>query len=123
MPSRIRQTAVLSTARGCGFAGLAIVTAMLGFAHDPPAALKFGGYASLLTCFVLILMGLRATSTPYKRTEIWLLLEKHERPPAAFAQQVIGTVRRDVLLRFARFNGAIALVCFVGSFLLRAALG
>lgn len=94
MDAPVRHKAIISVARGCGFGGLAAVTAMLGFAHDPPAAVKFGGMSSLLTALVLLAKASRARFSPYKRTEIWLMLEANERPPAIFAQLVIGEARR-----------------------------
>lgn len=119
MDSPVRHKAIISTARGCGFAGLAVLTAMLGFAHDPPAAMKFGGMCSLLTALVLMIKASRARLAPYKRTEIWLMLEESERPPAILAQLVIGSVRREVLLLFALAHGHFALAFFAAALIWR----
>lgn len=112
MDAPVRHKAIISVARGCGFAGLAALTGMLGFAHDPPAAMKFGGMCSLLTAFVLLVKASRARFAPYKRTETWLMLEDNERPPAMFAQLVIGEARREALLQFALAHGLLALAFF-----------
>lgn len=122
MESPVRRKAIISTARGCGFAGLAGLTAMLGFAGDPPVAMKFGGMCSLLTAFVLLVKASRARLAPYKRTEIWLMLEENERPPAALAQIVIGTARREALLQFALAHALLALALFGLALVWRAAL-
>ena len=122
MESPVRYKAIVSTARGCGFAGLAALTAMLGLADDPPAAMKLGGLCSLLTAFVLLVKASRARFAPYKRTEIWLMLEENERPPVVLAQQVIGTARREAMLQFALAHGVFALAFFGLALVWRAAL-
>jgi hypothetical protein len=67
---------------------------------------------ALLVAAVLLLRAELAGRRPYKRTEVWLMLEKSERPPPAVAQQVIGSALRQVYVRFAlRFaTGAVALI-------------
>ena len=123
MRDKIETCAWISVARGCGFAGLAILCAMTGMSFDPPAALKFGGFSTLLVCAVLILKALRAAHVRYKDTETWLLLDDSDRPPAAIAQGLVMRARRQMLLSFARVNAMFATGCFSGSFLTRAWLG
>lgn len=122
MDAPVRHKAIISVARGCGFAGLAILTGMMGFAHDPPAAMKFGGICSLLTAFVLIVKASRARFAPYRRTGIWLMLEENERPPVILAQLVIGSARRETLLQFALAHGLFALTFLILALAWRAAL-
>jgi hypothetical protein len=99
---RIEALADLSVARGCAFACLAIMTMMIGFLGDPALALRAGAVMALLVAAVLLLKSELAGSRNYKRTEVWLMLEKHERPRAADAQQIIGRVLKLAYARFAR---------------------
>ena len=99
--SKVEQLAFTCIARGCGFAMLGIGTLMIGLAGDLAVALRAGGYSFLILCFVLMLMAWRAPVTPYKRTELWLLLDPAERPGDAVAQSIISSARRDACLDFA----------------------
>lgn len=107
---KIDQLAHASVARGCGFAMLALATFMVGLSAEFALALRAGGYGCLLISFVLITMGWRATFKPYKRTELWLMLEPNERPQPAVAQMIIGTARREAFLDFALRSAWLALV-------------
>lgn len=98
---KIDQTAHACVARACGFAMLAIATFMIGLSAEFALALRAGGYSCLLMCFILMAMGWRASSKPYKRTELWLMLEPGERPQPAVAQAVISTARREAFMDFA----------------------
>jgi hypothetical protein len=105
---RIREAAEVSTARGCGFAGLATICLMVGLASKVSNVFKGGGYCALLVCLVLLLMAHRAPSTRAKATEIWLMLSPQDRPPDALAQGIIGKIRRTTFLRFATYHAAAA---------------
>lgn len=98
---RVERFAEISVARGCAFAGLAIVTMMVGFLATPVTALKFGGIAGLLVAAVLLLKASRAHVKPYYNTELWLMLNPGERPVREIAQQVIGGALKEAYLRFA----------------------
>lgn len=91
----------MSVARGCGFAALGIFTFMIGLMGDPRLAFQTGGILTLVTCLVLLGRALRAPHRPYKRTEVWLMLDPDDRPRGDTAQQLIGVALRDVYLRFA----------------------
>lgn len=106
---KIDQLAHASVARGCGFAMLAIATFMIGLSGEFPLALRAGGYSCLLMCFVLIGMAWRAGEKPYKRTEIWLMLDPAERPQPAIAQSIISNARREAFLDFALRSAWLAL--------------
>ena len=56
-----------------------------------------------------------APSRSYKRTEVWLILAKEKRPPAAYAQRVIGNILRDTYHWFARQTTIISIVLLVTS--------
>lgn len=107
---RLRILAEISTARGCGFAGLAILCLMVGLSGNIAATLKAGGYCALLVMTVLLLMAQRAAQKPYKRTEIWLMLNEAERPPEPLAQRLLAGIRRATFLRFAAYHAAAAAV-------------
>jgi hypothetical protein len=98
---KLEQLALFSVARGCGFGFLAIATLVVGLSGNFSVALRAGGYLSLLMCSILILMAWRAPVAPYKSTELWIMLDPEERPQAAVAQRVIGTILREAYLTFA----------------------
>lgn len=111
----IRQIALMSTARGCGFASLAIVTAVFGFLDTPAFALKLGGVFLLLSATILILKAWRAPTVPYKRTEVWLLLPEDQRPNAAFAQDMIAAARIESFYRFAYVSATLSAILLTGA--------
>ena len=101
MLAAIEVLAEVSVARGCGFAGLAILTFMVGLSWDVVLASKVGGLLVLLGCSVLIVKAQRALRRPVRNTELWMMLDHGDRPSAAFAQRVIGEILRTCYLRFA----------------------
>jgi hypothetical protein len=111
---RLNQLATLSVARGVGFATLAIICAMIGFYGNPHALLKFGGLGALLVSAVLIMKARSAPQLAYRRTEVWLMLEPHERPPDAYAQRMIAAARQAALFRFAQASAMVS-VAFLAS--------
>jgi hypothetical protein len=110
----LERLATVSVARGVAFAGLAIVCTMVGFAGHLPALLKAGGIGFLLVTAVLIMKAQSAPRTRYKHTELWIMLEEHERPPVELAQQLIAAARQNALYRFAHV-GATVSAGFLGS--------
>lgn len=106
---RIRACAELSVRRGCGFAALAILTFMFGLSAAPVLALRAGAILTALASVVLFLKALRAPNRDYRRTELWVLLDRNHGLPEAHAERIINTVLRDVYLRYAEFAGLIAL--------------
>ena len=115
MLDRIERAAHLSVARGCGFAALAILTFFVGLSFDLRMAFKSAGILALLTSAVLLLKAQVARSRPYKRTELWVMLNPAERPQAAIAQQVIGTVLRETYLYFALHAAVVAALMLAGA--------
>jgi hypothetical protein len=101
MIQTIEELAEISIARGCGFAALAIATLTVGLSWDMVLAAKTGGLLALLVCAVLAGKAWRALARPVAKTELWLMLNRSERPSAANAQRVIGSVLRTCYLRFA----------------------
>lgn len=100
MEQRIRALAYLSVVRGCGFGLLTIFTAMVGVAADLSLVLRTGGIGLLLMAFILVLKAARAYRVSFRATEIWILLDKEQRPPAAIAGALIPRFRREALLLY-----------------------
>lgn len=117
MEDHIRRVAHTSVMRGCGFGMLAVVTSMIGLANDLALALKAGGLGMLLMTFVLIFKASRADRVPFKTTEVWVMLEKNERPPEALAPHMVAEARREALLRFAYLTAIIAVALLAGELL------
>jgi hypothetical protein len=99
-----RRLAAVSVARACGFAGLATLCVMVGLASEVANSLKAGGCCALLTSVVLLIKARRAPYRPVKRTELWVMLEKSERPPDAVAQGMLGNLLKSVYLKFASIH-------------------
>lgn len=110
METTIRRYAQLSIARGCGFGALAIATVMVGSASDLSLFFRSGGFSTLLMCFTLLIMAARADHVPVKRTEVWIMLPKENRPPVEVAAPLIARARKDYLLRFAYVAAIVASV-------------
>lgn len=113
---RLHVLAEISTARACGFAGLAILCLMVGLSSSLATTLKGGGYAALLVATVLLLMARRAPAKPYRRTELWLMLDDGERPPDALAQRLLAEARRAAFLRFAGYHAIAAALALMAAF-------
>lgn len=111
--NNIENLAEVSVARGCGFAALAIVTLMIGLSDQMHLSCKAGGTLTLGACLILAIRGLTAPSTPYKHTEVWVMLDTADRPQPAVAQRIIGKALRDAYLRFALHAAVLsaALLC------------
>lgn len=101
MPDIIRRLADLSIARGCGFACLAVACVMVSLAGNPARVFEAGGFGALLLSLALILKAHNARIDRYKRTEVWIMLEKNERPPEALAAEWITDARKTALLCWA----------------------
>ena len=117
-PARVRELALLSVSRGCGFAGLAIICFMVGLAGYPEVAMESGAFLMMATAATLVVKADQAVARPYQRTELWILLAPEERPRADYAQQLIGRTLREVYRRFASYFWLGGVLCFLGSFVL-----
>ncbi len=101
MPDTIRRLADLSIARGCGFAALGLACVMISLAGNLPRVFEAGGFGALLLSCVMIVKAQSARADNYKRTEVWIMLEKSERPPEALAADWITRARKAALLTWA----------------------
>ena len=109
--NRIREAAHHSVARGCGFAGLAIGTVMIGLSYDPHLSLRSGAILVTLMAVVLKLFALRAPNRDPRHTETWLLLEPDDLPPMPASRRLVCRVLAETYASFSRwiFAGALAL--------------
>lgn len=73
---RLRYYADLSIRRGCSFGLLAIGTGVVGMASDMRLATKAAAIGMSLMVAILLLKAMQAPRRSYKRTELWILIEK-----------------------------------------------
>lgn len=109
----IRRYAELSVRRGCGFALLAIVTAMVGFASEPWIAIRSGAVFVLITAVVLFWRGLSARQRNYRSTEVWLMIESAPALPHERLQAMIGGALAETYFAHARIAAYVALAMCV----------
>ncbi len=97
----IRRFAELSVRRGCGFAAIAIGSAMVGAASQPGICFRVGAGFAMLTAIVLYWRGRRAPTRNFRRTEVWLMMDD---PPAVSRerlQAMIGSALAEAYLAHA----------------------
>ncbi|MBI3199054.1 MAG: hypothetical protein HYZ40_16415 [Rhodospirillales bacterium] len=111
----IRRYAELSVRRGCGFALMAIATAMVGFSSEPWIAVRSGSVFVLIAALVLFWRGWTARARNYRRTEVWLMIEDAPALPRERLQDMIGGALADVYFSHARLAAYMALaMCIIG---------
>lgn len=113
--TEVERAAEQSVARGVGFGGLAVALVVAGLAGYPQLALRSGAALTLLMWAILRLRALGARRRPYKRTEVWLMLEPRPDWPAEQAQRVIGEALERVQERYARWVLATAVALWLAS--------
>jgi hypothetical protein len=109
----MRRVAYETVLRACGFASLAIFCVMIGMSFNPRLAFQAGGFLTTIMAFVLILKSREALTKDYRRTEMWLYIDKQFRPPEAYAQWASSTVLRDTYLTFAMWTAMISITMWV----------
>jgi hypothetical protein len=111
----IRRYAELSVRRGCGFALLAIVTAMVGFSAEPWIAVRSGAVFVLIAAVVLFWKGWTARARNYRHTEVWLMIEDAPALPHERLQMMIGGALADVYFHHARLAAyMVVAMCIIG---------
>ncbi|MBM3489507.1 MAG: hypothetical protein FJX68_03510 [Alphaproteobacteria bacterium] len=88
----IEDCANRSIRRALGFALLAIWTFMVGLSAEAQLAVRAGAILCNLAWLILIAMSWRAPGRPYRRTEVWLMLDRQHDLPEARAQATIGGI-------------------------------
>jgi len=109
----MRRVAYETVLRACGFASLAVFCVMIGMSFMPKLAFQAGGFLTTMMCAVLMYKAYEASTKDYRHTEMWLYLDKEQRPPAAYAQWASATVLRETYLRFALWTSAISIGMWV----------
>ncbi len=109
----MRRIAYETVLRACGFASLGIFCVMTGMSFNPKMAFQTGGFLTTIMAFVLILKAREALTKDYRRTEMWLYIDKDFRPPEAYAQWASATVLRDTYLTFAMWTSLISVTMWV----------
>ena len=110
----IRQYAELSVRRGCGFALMAIVTAMVGFSGEPWIAVRAGAVFVLIASVVLYWRGRHARQRNFRHTEVWLMIEDAPALPRERLQAMIGGALAEVYFRYARLAAYVTLaMCLI----------
>jgi len=109
----MRQIAYETVLRACGFGSLAIFCIMIGLSFEPKIAFQTGGILTILMTGILLYKAQEALTKDYRRTEMWLYIEKDQRPPEAYAQWASSTILRDTYLTFAFWTSAIAIAMWV----------
>ncbi len=111
----IRRYAELSVRRGCGFALMAIVTAMVGFSGEPWIAVRSGAVFVLIAAVVLFWKGWTARSRNYRHTEVWLMIEDAPALPRERLQGLIGGALAEGYFSHARLAAYMAVtMCVIG---------
>lgn len=117
---RIRKLATHSVLRGTGFSVLAISLAMAALISVPVIALRVGGIGFLV---LAVAMDLKAMIYPYKRrireSEVWIMLEDHERPMESTARPLIVSAMQQELREKALWIAWTSASCFILSFATR----
>jgi len=109
----MRRVAYETVLRACGFASLGIFCVMTGMSFNPRLAFQAGGFLTTIMAFVLVLKAREALTKDYRRTEMWLYIDKNFRPPEAYAQWASSTILRDTYLTFAMWTALISVVMWV----------
>jgi hypothetical protein len=115
---RLRYFADVSIRRGCSFGLLAIATAVVGMSSDMKLAAKAAAIGMSLMTAILLLKAHQAPTRSYKRTELWILIDRRHDFPAERTQQVLGNLLRERYLRHAEIAGIGALALWAVSFVL-----
>jgi hypothetical protein len=86
---------------------------MVGLSFVPLLSIKSGAILFSSMTAILQLFAVRAPTVPYKRTEVWLMIEADDRPPAVIAQRLVATAMQVAYRRFALHCGSVAIVLWL----------
>ena len=117
----IRRSGEAVIQRALLFTTLAVVTTMIGFMAEPGRAFAVGAALTALAGAVLALKGLWAPRRPYRRTEVWLLLDRKVPLPEPQAQAVFGRILRQLYYGYAKLPLAVAVLLWVLGLIFRLA--
>jgi hypothetical protein len=103
---QIRYLADVSIRRACGFGLMAICTAAVGVSTDAVLVFKLAAICSSAMAAILMVKAIEAPSRNYRRTEVWLMLDKKHDFPEASAQRIFGGILRERYLWHATVTAA-----------------
>ena len=115
---RIRHQAWASVLRACGFGALAIFTAMVGAIAVPAVAAKIGAAATALMAAILLFKAVNAPRQPYRKTELWIMLDRDHGLPEAHAQRILMGALQECYARSAKVAIVVATVLWILGFFL-----
>jgi hypothetical protein len=92
---QIRYLADVSIRRACGFGLMAICTALVGVASDAMLVFKMAAICSSAMAAILVIKAIQAPARNYRRTEVWLMLDKKHDLPESAAQRVFGSILQE----------------------------
>ncbi|MSO89132.1 MAG: hypothetical protein EXQ89_04070 [Rhodospirillaceae bacterium] len=117
---RIRYFADQSIRRACGFGFLALATGMVGLYWDIASALKLGATGATFMAALLVWKAFEAPRRNYRRTEVFLMMDKKHDFPEARAQQIFGNTLRDRYLGHATIIAGLAAILWLFAFIVQA---
>lgn len=112
----LRELAQQTVLRACSFASLGIFCVMTGMSFDGKLAFQAGGFLTTIMAFILVLKARSALTQDCRHTEMWLYIEKDQRPPLDYAQWAISTVMHETYLIFAKWTALISVVMWALAF-------
>jgi hypothetical protein len=115
---RVQAMAVHSVGRGCFFAALAIWCVMIGLIAEPLQSLKSGAILTMMVVCVLLLKAEWVIRHSYKKTEVWILLDRRIDLSPEVAQRIITVTLREVYLRYALYAAVVAIAFWLLALLL-----
>lgn len=116
--NRVEYLADLSVGRACGFGAMGVVMSMLGLSADPLMCVRVGAFLTVVMGLVLALFAYRAPYRDYRRTELWVLLDKGRDLPPGYPAATLCQVLRETYTRYAELAGRMAIIlCAVAAIL------
>lgn len=115
---RIKHYADQSIRRACAFGFLAAGTGMVALYWDITYALKLGATVTSFMAAILLWKAYEAPTRNYRRTEVFLMMDKQHEFPEARAQQLFGNILRERYLWHATIVAIGAAVLWLLTFLI-----
>ena len=104
----VERLAFVVVARACGFAGLGIVTMMVGLSYDPVLCARSGAILATILFVVLRWRAMRADRIDPRHCEVWVMLDAADRPPREVAPRLIRSAYRRALLHYSDLTLVVA---------------
>jgi hypothetical protein len=104
MVDQFRDTAYMCIGRAVFFGSLAIFCTMVGCAFNPVIAFRAGAFLTLFMSATLLFKSHHAAVQNPKSTEVWLYLDKSNRPVDPASMRVFASVMRTVYGQFSWYS-------------------